>query len=186
VERLGGRLLNHVELVYRPGERELAKRFFELLGCRVLDRGGEFFSALVDPDVEDGLNNVLYASEVTPAQWALDQALLAFMDGGTLSDVAGTYLELLQRQPQRSFHFGLRYPDLHTLEAAVERIRDRGARDPLLAGRVAVSGVFRPGDPGSYTDTMVQAFVRTNLVAAGLLAFPQHVELQWQVPAKAS
>jgi hypothetical protein len=54
--------------------------------------------------------------------------------------------------------------------------------NPELAGRVSVSGVFRPGDPGSYTDTMVQAFVRTDVIASGLLTFGQHVELQWQVP----
>ena len=32
-----GRLLNHVEFVYAPGERELAKRLFRALGCRVVD-----------------------------------------------------------------------------------------------------------------------------------------------------
>ena len=53
---------------------------------------------------------------------------------------------------------------------------------PDLAGRVSVSGVFRPGDPGSYTDMMTQAFVRTDVIASGLLAFGQHIELQWQVP----
>jgi hypothetical protein len=42
--------------------------------------------------------------------------------------------------------------------------------------------VFRPGDPGSYTDMMTQAFVRTDVIASGLLAFGQHIELQWQVP----
>ena len=53
---------------------------------------------------------------------------------------------------------------------------------PDLVGRVTLSGVFRPGDPGSYTDTMTQAFVRTDVIASGLLAFGQHIELQWQVP----
>ena len=43
-----------------------------------------------------------------------------------------------------------------------------------------VSGVFAPGDPGSLTDTMIQAFVHTDVVAAGLLAFGQHFELQYQ------
>ena len=45
---------------------------------------------------------------------------------------------------------------------------------------MGVSGVFYPGGPGSITDAMVQAFVYTDVVAAGLLAFGQHVELQWQ------
>lgn len=51
-----------------------------------------------------------------------------------------------------------------------------------LAGRVSASGVFRPGDPGSYTDTMTQAFVRTDVIASDLLTFGQHIELRWQVP----
>jgi len=29
---------------------------------------------------------------------------------------------------------------------------------------------------------MTQAFVRTDVIASGLLAFGQHIELQWQVP----
>jgi len=58
-----------------------------------------------------------------------------------------------------------------------------GARDSGLAGRVAVAGVFRPGDPSAVTDTMIQAFVWTDVVAAGLLTLGQHIELQWHVPA---
>jgi hypothetical protein len=108
------------------------------------------------------------------------------MDRGTLSGPVASYVDLVRRVPQRSFHFGLRYPDHQTLETVLEAVRDAGARDPELAGRVAVSGVFRPGEPGSYTDTMVQAFVCTDLVAAGLLALPQHVELQWHVPTTES
>ena len=34
------RLFNHAELVHAPGERELVKRFFEALGCGVMERGG--------------------------------------------------------------------------------------------------------------------------------------------------
>jgi hypothetical protein len=176
--------LNHVELVYRPGERALAARLFELLGCRVMDRGGTFFSAFIDADTTDFLNNALYASEVTPEQWALDQALIEQLDGD--DDVGTTgraYLDRLAREPQRSFHFGIRYPDLESLEAALENIEAAGRDDPELAGRVCVSGVFRPGDPNAYTDVMVQAFVKTDVVSAGLLALSQHVELQWQLPA---
>ena len=54
--------------------------------------------------------------------------------------------------------------------------------DPDLAGRVALSGVFHPDEPGAYAPNMIQAFVRTDIVAAGLLAFGQHVELQWHLP----
>ncbi len=177
------RQLNHVELVYRPGERQLAARVFELLGCTVVDRGGTFLTAFVEPAVSDFMNNCLYASEVTTEQLALERALGKAMHGGSIAAESRRYLERLRREPQRSFHFGVRYPELADLEAAVEQIGAAGESDAELADRISVSGVFHPGDPGSYTDAIVQAFVRTDVVASGLLAFDQHVELQWQRPA---
>ena len=100
------RRLNHVEMVYRPGERELAGRVFEVLGLRVLDRGGTWFSALVDPDVADFSNNAGYASEVTPEQWALEQSLADAIadDNDEVGGSARGYLERLRTEPQRSFH----------------------------------------------------------------------------------
>ncbi len=178
------RHLNHVELLYRPGERDLALRVFELLGFRAVDRGGTFFTAFVEPGEADFANNAVYASEVTPEQWELEQALAdALGADDSVGTAARAYLTRLGKEPQRSFHFGIRFPTVEALEATLARIDAVGDTDPELAGRVTVSGVFRPGDPGSYTDTMVQAFVRTDVVAAGLLAFGQHVELQFQIPA---
>jgi hypothetical protein len=174
-----GRLLTHVELVYRPGERALAIELFELLGCRPVDRGGEYFTSLIEPADGDYVTNVLYASEVTPSQWALEQALQA---EGTLSEPMSAYAEHLRRQPQRSFHFGIRVPERAALETAIERLGTAGEQDPKFAGRVAVAGVFRPGDAGALTDTMIQAFVWTDVVASGLLTLGQHIELQWHVP----
>ena len=177
------RHLNHVELLYRPGERDLAKRVFELLGFRVMDRGGTFFTAFVEPDESDFANNAVYASEVTEEQWALERALAAALEAdGDVGVTARAYLDRLRNEPQRSFHFGVRYPSVEALDATLARIAGVGTSDPELAGRIAVSGVFRPGDAGSYTDTMVQAFARTDVVAAGILAFGQHVELQYQIP----
>jgi hypothetical protein len=177
------RRLNHVELVYRPGERALAARVFELLGCRPVDRGGTFLTSFVEPAEGDYANNVFYASEVTPEQWEFECALAASLGSdGDVGAAAHAYLERLRREPQRSFHFGIRFPGLEQLDATVDRIRAVEDSDPPLAGRVSVSGVYAPGDPGSYTDSMVQAFVRTDVVAAGLLVLGQHIELQWQLP----
>ena len=44
------RRLTHVELLHAPGERALAARVFELLGCTVSDRGNHWFTAFVDGD----------------------------------------------------------------------------------------------------------------------------------------
>lgn len=169
--------LNHVELVYRPGERELAKRVFELLGCNPVDRGGTWFTSFVDADGADWCNNVLYASEVTPEQWAFEEAL----DASSPARVA--YLDRLTREPQRAFHFGIRLPDEATLEATCARITDagNGGSDGELAGRIRIAGVFRPGDPEAVADSMVQAFVWTDVIASGLLTLGQHIELQWQL-----
>lgn len=174
------RALSHVELLYRPGERELAKRLFALLGCRPVDSGGHFFTTFVDRGVTDWVNNVMYASEMTPEQWRLEQAFTAARDAdGELGESARAYLAKLHGNPQYSFHFGMRCATLAELEGILQAVRDAGDNDPELAGRVAVGGVYRPGDPDAATDNMVQAFIRTDIVAAGLLTLGQHIELQW-------
>jgi hypothetical protein len=172
------RMLNHLEMVYRPGERELAKAVFELLGCECRDSGGPFLSVRVDPPTGDYLDNAMYASEVTPEQWAFEQTL----QGSLESDAGQAYLDLLARAPQRAFHFGIGFSGLEQWEAAVARIADAGDNHPDLKGRIGVRAVFRPGDPGSFGDTFVQAFVHTDVVAAGLLSLGQHVELQHYYP----
>src|SRR5256885_6184907 len=122
MERLDlSRRLTHVELVYRPGERELAKRLFALLGCRPVDRGGEFFTSFVEPEEQDYGTNVLYASEVTPEQWALEQTLT---QDGEIAAPMTAYLEHLRRRPQQSFHFGFCVPTVDALDERVDAIRD--------------------------------------------------------------
>ena len=177
------RRLNHVEMVYRPGERALAGRVLEVLGMRVLDRGGTWFTALVDPEVADFSNNACYASEVTPEQWALEQSLAdAIADAN--DEVGGTargYLDRLRTEPQRSFHFGIRFHQRDDFDAALERVRAVDD-DPELKGRVSLVRVFHPDEPGAAAPNMIQAFVQTDVVAAGVLAFGQHIELQWHTP----
>jgi len=173
-----GQLLNHVELVFRPGERDVARCTFELFGWRVRDFGGPFLTAQVGPGAEGLVDNVLYASEVVAEQWALEQCLVEALGETDPRRAADEYRSRLAREPQRSFHFGVRTRDRDTFESSLERIRAAGAHDGPLAGRVGVVGVFRPGDPGALSDTMIQAFVHTDVVASGLLVFGQHVELQ--------
>ena len=177
------RRITHAELVHRPGERALAARVLELLGCRVVDSGRHWFSAFVEPSVADWRTNLLYASEATPAQWAFERSLAgALAAGGDLARDAEAWRADLGRRPQYSCHIGLRLPSEAARDAAVAAVREAGANDPELAGRIDVTGVFRPGDPDAATDTMVQAFVRTDVIACGLLTFDQHIELQWHLP----
>lgn len=177
------RRITHAELLHRPGERELAKRVLELLGCRVLDRGGHFFSAFVEPQVTDYVTNVLYASEVTSEQWAFEAQLdLATTGNGSLAEARTAWEAHMRVRPQYTYHFGLRLPTEEALDEALARIGAAGDDGGELAGRIGVAGVFRPGDPDAATDTMVQAFVRTDVIACGLVTLGQHIELQWHLP----
>jgi hypothetical protein len=185
-DRDAARRLNHVEMVYRPGERELTTRVFELLGLRVSDNGGPWMFARIDPAIGDVANNACYASEMTAEQWALEQALARALaadedESRGVGPAALGYLDRLRGEPQRSFHFGIRLFDRDDFDATLDRIR-AAEREPELAGRVELINVYHPDEPGAYAKGMIQAFVRTDVVAAGLLAFGQHVELQWHLP----
>jgi hypothetical protein len=173
------RRITHAETVYRPGERELAKRLLELLGCRVVDRGGHFFTAFVDPGVASWTTNTIYASEVTAEQWAFERALAAAAETDeALGRARGRWLGDLAARPQYSFHFGFRVTTDEAFDELVERVRHAQDHDAELAGRIRLSGVFRPGDPDAATDTMLQAFVRTDVIASGLVTLGQHIEIQ--------
>jgi hypothetical protein len=179
-----GRLLNHLETVYRPGEKDIAHRSFEALGCKVKASGTDFLTVSVDPNKLDGIDTVIYSSQVTDEQWAFESALTTAVDaGGELGDAWHAYADKLIAVPQRSFHFGIRFESTDEWEEVVGSVERAGVEDPELAGRVQIAGVFRPGDPGALSDKVVQAFVSIDTFAAGLLTFPQHIELQhWLMP----
>ena len=143
-----GHRLNHVEMVYRPGERALAGRVFELLGMRVLDRGGTWMTALVDPDVADFSNNACYASEVTPEQWALGADARTRDRRTTTTTTVGDRRARLPRPPahRAATLVPLRHPvplDRDDFDATLDRVR-AADDDPELAGRVALSACSTP------------------------------------------
>jgi hypothetical protein len=175
-----GKVLHHVALVHAPGGRPAARTFFELVGCEVFESGGPFLLARIAPADMHRAETWMFASEVTPEQWQLELALSDALREGSLAAVGDGYLNRLRSDPQHACHFAIRMPSEQEFEATVDRIAsiDRGA--PTLSGRVSLSGVFRPGDPGAQSRTQTQAFVYTDVVASGLLAFGQHIELQWE------
>ena len=176
--------LNHVEMVYRPGERHLATRVFELLGMRVVDNGGEWLFALVDPSVGDASNNACYASEVTPEQWTLEQTLASAMASGDSPGGRTRRGRIPTRcRPSRSTRStsGSATSTGRTSTRPSTASRT-AATDPDLAGHAALLGIYDPSEPGAYALGMFQAFVRTDVVAGGLLALGQLIELQWHLP----
>lgn len=187
LDRPGARLLNHVELVYAPGERALARALLEALGLRVLDpqvdptppalgpAAGPYLIVYVDDGDDDLIDNVVYASEASAEQWALESALRARIDEDAdlqarLDDHRAAYARL----PQAMTHVGIAYASTEEVREAVGRL----AADPALADRTTRSAVFEPGDPGSVDDRVTQAFVYTDVLAVGLLLGGQQFELQ--------
>lgn len=179
-----GRLLNHVEILYQRGERDIAKRFFELLGCTIVDTqtdsgtGSSILYVYPEASCQDRLNNVCYLSEIREPQWQLEQILNERLgDDAELRDAVAKYDHKARNNPHGISHFGLRYPSFESLEVVIDNLQNH--LPPEMVGRVAIDPV-RPGDPRSMTDELIQAFVRTDIVCAGLFPFGQLIELQAQ------
>ena len=172
--------LHHVAAMYAPGDRPVARAFFEVLGCEVTDSRSPFLLARIGPARPGLSESWVFASEVTPEQWRLEETLRAERRGGALAGPADDYVRRLQSDPQHACHFAIRYPGEAEFEASLDRVEHVGDHVPALAGRVSISGVYRPGDHGAQSATQTQAFVYTDVIASGVLAFGQHIELQWE------
>ncbi|MEO8692320.1 MAG: hypothetical protein ABI658_02325 [Acidimicrobiales bacterium] len=180
------RILNHTEMVYAPGDRALARELFRAIGCRVLDpqeetgpddlgaAAGPYLIVFVEPESTDLIDNVLYASEVPPTQWALETQLRARLDSDeSLRSTYDAFNASFESYPQGMTHFGVAMNE-RQLDAALDRI----AATPAFDGRLKVTGVYRPGDPGSVDPRVIQAFLRTDIVSTSLLTAGQQIELQ--------
>lgn len=179
-----GRLVNHIEILYQRGERELAKQFFALLGCTIVDTetdsgtGSSILYVYPEPTCQDRLNNVVYLSEIRQPQWELEQVLQTRIAvDAELRDAIAAYDRKARREPHGITHFGLRYPSFEDLEEVIARIEND--LPAAMRDRVEITPI-RPGDPRSMTDELIQAFVRTDIVCAGLFPLGQLIELQAQ------
>lgn len=166
------RRLTHVELLHAPGERALAARVFELLGCTVSDSGRHWFTAFIDTNLRDYANNSLYASEAPEEQMAVEAAM---------TDSAERWLDMVRAAPQKSPHFGLRVGTVEEHRAIVDAIRDASQNDAELRGRIEVLGVFPHDAPDAIATNMDQAFIWTNVIASGPLRLGQVIEVQWHL-----
>jgi hypothetical protein len=179
-----GRLLNHVEILYQRGERDLAIGFFEALDCRVVSTardsgtGSTYAYALPEETEDDAVNNVFYLSEIREPQWRLERVLeRRVREDEELREALEEYDTKARTKPHGTTHFGLRYRSFEDIEAVIDRLEHDLPAE--LAGRVAVVAI-RPGDPECMSDSLIQAFVRTDVVCAGLFPFGQVIELQAQ------
>jgi hypothetical protein len=169
--------LNHVEMIYRPGERDAARALFETLGFGVSDFG-PWLVVAIDPETGNGIDNVMYASEPVPAQQRFEDALQDAIAGHPEAAAAlAHYRDVRVAHPQYNFHFGASIPTLEEWRLRTERVQHAAEHHPLLKGRVEVSS-FEPGDPGS-VGLVYQTFVLTEILATGTLQTGLIFEVQW-------
>lgn len=188
MEQIGayeGNLLNHIEALYRPGERDLALALVEALGCSVSDTGftgdgTESFLAIhpnpADPDIR---NNAFYISPMRPEQQVLEESVarLARSDD-SLRLALEEYRNAARTLPFGVSHFGLRYANEDALLAAVDRVR--AGLSQRLGERLHVR-VFHPRDGERPGASVTQAFVYQDVIVSGSFNYGQLIELQSQL-----
>lgn len=170
--------INHVEMIFQPGERETARAFFETLGFGVSDFG-PWLLVSVDPATANGIDNVMYASEPVPAQQKFEDALQdAIANHPQATAALAHYREVRIAHPQFNFHFGASIPTHEEWTERAARVQEASLSHPLLRGRMDVS-VFNPGDPGA-VGPLHQLFVLTDVLSTGTLQTGLIFELQWK------
>jgi len=173
-------LLNHAEMVYRPGDRDAARAFFETMGFAVSELPAfPWLVITVDPEAGWGVDNVMYANESTPAQQNFEKAFEQALASD--SELAGTlqrYLGIRRAHPQYVFHFGASVPTHEDWQERVERLQEANRSHPLLAGRIEMD-VYEPGVPGAL-GPLSQAFIYTDIIAVGPRQLARLLfDLQW-------
>ncbi len=177
---LSGGTLSHVEVMHRPGERDLAMALFGVLGCECWDTGttspaGSSYIAVQPTPGQRGLDNVLYLSEMPAQQHRLEVALRGAIGADAELAAAGeAYRALAGEKPYGLSHIAIRYPDFASLEAVLDGIE--GRLTPEMQAR-SILRIFRPGDSGEITWNSVQVFLHTDIAASGLSVVGQVFEL---------
>jgi hypothetical protein len=180
----GGTLLNHLEMLYQPGERGLAISFCEMLGWSVTetdqksDVGSTYMIVRFEPAESSYIDNVMFLSEMRPEHAELDQTLGLLRDTKPeLATVIDAYATRARTYPFGIPHFGIRYRSFDAVEAVLDRIEH--SLTPELRSRVTVTAV-RPDDARAMVGNLIQAFIYTDVICTGMFTFGQLIELQGQ------
>jgi hypothetical protein len=176
-------IINHAEMVFRPGDREAARALFQKLGFRVGEIEGFPWLAIdVDHEAPEGelrVDNVMYANESTPAQQNLEAALQQKLDDDPeFANLFKRYMDIRFERPQYHFHYGASVPTHEDWKRRVDDLAEANESHPELKGRLHLSA-REPGDPGALGG-LSQLFVYTDIICCGPHPFgPMLFDLQW-------
>jgi hypothetical protein len=199
--------LGHLALHYRPGEAQLAARFFEVIGARVksfgpFPNGDYFYLIALNNSAPDEAEDIVFLSAMTPQQYELEQELSAHLGVGTAHPhpKLQAFFAEKARQPEFFLHFGFHFSRLEDLEATVVRLEDAIHSDPPfgahfqgfqllkargepddadIPARMAASPVFSKTEGYAFGRNIAQVHIRTDLFAAGLSFLGAVVELDY-------
>jgi hypothetical protein len=173
-----GGLLNHIETLYRPGDRALALEFVAALGMTTVDTGiGTYLAVHPNKDDLDKLNNVFFLSEMVPRQAAIEEAIQKrIAEDPELGAAIGDWHDKARNDPLGIPHFGLSYPSVEALAPVVETLRN--GLSLALKERVSVKDMPVYEDPSGIFPDVKQVFVYTDVLTAGGAAYGQLIELQ--------
>jgi hypothetical protein len=184
IDSYGGTLLNHLEMLYQPGERSLAISFCEMLGWSVTeteqksDVGSTYMVVRFEPAESSYLDNVMFLSEMRPEHVELDKVLAILRDTKPeFASVVDAYATRARTYPFGIPHFGVRYRSFDAVEAVLDRFEHSLTAE--LEPRVTVTAV-RPDDSRAMVNNLIQVFVYTDVICTGMFTFGQLIELQGQ------
>ncbi len=182
IEQYQGNLLNHIEALYRPGERDLALALVEALGCSVSDTGfsgdgpESFLAIHPNPDDADIRNNAFYISPMRPEQQALEASLARLArDDGELRGALEDYRGAARTLPFGVSHFGLRYASEDALKEAFAKVRETLSE---RLGERLHQRIFLPEAGERAGATVVQGFIYQDVIVSGSFTYGQLIELQ--------
>lgn len=180
-----GVMLNHLEAVYRPGDRQLAREFLTALGLHVQDfsysepDATQMLAIHFEPADKDSTNNIIFLHQMSPPQAAFDEQLRsALANNATLTDAKELFDETIRKYPGGTPHFGVRYRSMEELDQVVERLNSV-SND--LEPRVTVTEMA-PYAPREGMPNIRQVFVQTDVITTSPAGFGQTIELQVERP----
>lgn len=187
IEAYEGVLINHLEMLYQPGERNLAIEFCRLLGWdvtetnQVSETGSTYIVVRPEPRDTNYVNNVFYLSEVRPIQLELERELDKLShENSRLKKALQAYSTKARTNPYGIPHCGIRYRSFSDVETIVGRVKSEiSCLSSQLGPRLSVDSIG-PDDPRALTTDLLQTFVYTDLMCSGLFMVGQLFELQGQ------
>lgn len=199
-----GTVLSHMALHYRPGDHERARLLLEDLGCTLLDNGPPaavgFCTALLDDARSDCADNLLFLSQIDPAQLELERVLLELLGDGSDAPhpALDTFRERRHAQAEAIAHLGIRYGAFEQLEAVLTRLeRDTQPGGPLAGrveifkripapghsaavdARIAASSVFTGDEPAGPAKHWIQCRIVTDVLGFGIVSLGSELELDF-------